>query len=455
MRKVTPFLVIVALVILPSWLFSQDPGNFATSLHGTRQGKFTWYGSANGGMESLTGIPMSQLGCHKCHPGTYANGDAVNPATYQPGCNDCHNFTQGTAVADQICLKCHSRQGTERNLGYQDVHVLKGFKCTSCHTKKEMHGDGKTYASMLDPGATEVTCETCHTSLPSNTSHSLHQTKVQCTACHVKSVISCYNCHIESYVEGGIRRHYGPQRDFIFLVNREGTGKVYPASFQTASYDGKTFLAIAPFTPHTVMKEGRACSECHNNAAIQEYDQTGKITVTRWDTTQKKIISPTGVIPVTSDWQQALQIDYLDYTGDPKSATTDPAKWVFLKSTADGQQMLYAQPLTADQLGKLRLAVGVEEKQNQLPDDFRLMQNFPNPFNPQTTIEFHLPSPTVVTLKIYNLMGFEVKTLLSNEKLEAGVYKFSVGIDELTSGVYFYQLVTPAFTQTRKMTVLR
>jgi hypothetical protein len=454
MRKVTPFLV-VALVILPSWLLSQDPGNFATSLHGTRQGKFTWYGGTNGGMESLTGIPMSQLGCHKCHPGTYANGDAVNPATYQPGCIDCHNFTQGTAVADDICLKCHSRQKTERTLGYQDVHVLKGFKCTSCHTKKEMHGDGKSYAAMLEPGATEVTCEKCHTSLPSNTSHSLHQTKVQCTACHVKSVISCYNCHIESWVEGGIRRHYGAQRDFIFLVNREGTGKVYPASFQTASYSGKTFLAIAPFTPHTVMKEGRACSECHNNAAIKEYDQTGKITVTKWDTTQKKIISPTGVIPITPDWQQALQIDFLDYTGDPKSATTDPTKWVFLKSTADGQQMLYAQPLTAEQLGKLRLAVGVEEKQNPLPEDFRLMQNFPNPFNPATTIEFHLPSPAFVTLKIYNLLGFEVKTLLLGEKLDAGVYKFSVGIDELTSGVYFYQLVTPSFTQTRKMTVLR
>lgn len=189
--------------------------------------------------------------------------------------------------------------------------------------------------------------------------------------------------------------------------------------------------------------------------AIQEYDQTGKITVTKWDTTQKKIISPTGVIPITSDWQQALQIDFLDYTGDPKSATTDPTKWVFLKSTADGQQMLYAQPLTAEQLNKLRLAVGVEEKQNTLPEAFRLMQNYPNPFNPATTIEFHLPSPTVVTLKIYNLMGFEMKTLLSNEKLDAGVYKFSVGIDELRSGVYFYQLVTPAFSQTRKMTVLR
>ncbi|NUM68450.1 hypothetical protein HUU39_24790, partial [candidate division KSB1 bacterium] len=86
MRRVTPFLSVVALVILPSLLGAQDPGNFATSLHGTRQGKFTWYGSVNGGMELLTGIPMSQLGCHRCHPGTYANGSAVDPATYQPGC---------------------------------------------------------------------------------------------------------------------------------------------------------------------------------------------------------------------------------------------------------------------------------------------------------------------------------------------------------------------------------
>lgn len=117
--------------------------------------------------------------------------------------------------------------------------------------------------------------------------------------------------------------------------------------------------------------------------------------------------------------------------------------------------MLYARPLTAEQLNKLRLAVGVEEKQNPLPNDFRLMQNFPNPFNPATTIEFHLPSPTVVTLKIYNLLGSEVKALLSNERLDAGVYRFSVGTEELTSGVYFYQLITPAFTQVRKMTVLR
>ncbi|MDZ7292123.1 MAG: T9SS type A sorting domain-containing protein [candidate division KSB1 bacterium] len=357
MKCAKVFLIFVLL--LPAFLLAQTPDKFPTSLHGTRQGKFTWYGSANGGMESLTGIPMSQLGCHRCHPGTYADGSAVDPATYQPGCNDCHNFTQGTAVADDICMKCHSRQKTERSLGYQDVHVLKGFKCTSCHTKKEMHGDGTSYASMLEAGATEVSCEKCHTTVSSNTSHSIHQTKVQCTACHVKSVISCYNCHIESYVEGGIRRHYGPQRDFIFLVNRQGVNKAYPASFQTAAYNGKTFLAIAPFTPHTVVKQGRACAECHSNAAIKEYDQTGKITVTRWDTTQKKIISPTGVIPVTSDWQQAIQVDFLNYTGDPKSATTDPTKWVFLKSTADGKQMLYANPLTADQLARLRTPMGV------------------------------------------------------------------------------------------------
>ena len=70
-----------------------------------------------------------------------------------------------------------------------DVHFAKGFKCMTCHTKKEMHGDGNSYQSWLDPGATEVKCENCHSPLASNTAHDIHSAKVHCTACHAKTVI--------------------------------------------------------------------------------------------------------------------------------------------------------------------------------------------------------------------------------------------------------------------------
>ncbi|GBC82973.1 hypothetical protein HRbin10_02111 [bacterium HR10] len=326
---------------------------FPTSLHATRRGKATWYAATNGGFEALTNIPINQLACLNCHPGTKADGSPIDPATYKPDCFDCH-IQPGDRVSDQTCLKCHRRQASEIAFGYPDVHRSAGsFRCMSCHTLKEMHGDGREYASWLEPGAMEVTCEQCHPAPKSNPAHDIHMATVQCTACHTRSVLSCYNCHFESEVEGGIKRPYGVMRDFVFLVRRHGTNKVYAGTMMSLTYAGKSFVAIAPYRAHTIVKEARTCDECHNNAAVQEYRQTGKITITRWDPAQGKLVGPKGIIPIPPDWRQALQFDFVDYTGDPKSPTTDPTKWVFLKSGADLMQMLYADPLTPEQMRKL------------------------------------------------------------------------------------------------------
>jgi hypothetical protein len=117
--------------------------------------------------------------------------------------------------------------------------------------------------------------------------------------------------------------------------------------------------------------------------------------------------------------------------------------------------MLFTEPLTEAQMQKLSMVVSVESEVTSLPRAFELAQNYPNPFNPGTTIEFHLPKSTTVTLKIYNILGTEVQTLLSNEKLNAGVYRFSWIVDDLPAGIYLYQLVTPEYKQTKKMTLLR
>ena len=324
---------------------------FPTSLHGTRQGKVTWYSAENGGFENLTGVSMADLPCQKCHASTYADGTPVDPASYQPGCADCH-ATPGDTPSDETCLKCHSRQGLEAKF-YSDVHRDMGFGCTTCHTSREMHGDGTQYASMLEPGAMDTACENCHTDLPSNTAHSIHQASVDCTACHTQSIITCYNCHFESMVQGHQKRFPGPLRDFMLLVRKADSGKVYSANMQTLVYEGKSFVAIGPYTAHTITAKGRECSECHSNAAVKEYNETGKITVTRWDTEQGKIVNTQGVIPVPPDWQEALLFDFLDYTGDPASSETDPEAWVFLKHGADLMQMLYAEPLTEEQMQKL------------------------------------------------------------------------------------------------------
>jgi hypothetical protein len=86
--------------------------------------------------------------------------------------------------------------------------------------------------------------------------------------------------------------------------------------------------------------------------------------------------------------------------------------------------------------------------------DYILYQNYPNPFNPITTIEFSLPRIEFVTLKIYNILGWEVATLVS-KKLAAGNYKYKWDAGSLSSGLYLYKIKAGAFQQTEKMVLLR
>jgi hypothetical protein len=91
---------------------------------------------------------------------------------------------------------------------------------------------------------------------------------------------------------------------------------------------------------------------------------------------------------------------------------------------------------------------------NELPSNFSLEQNYPNPFNPSTTISYQIPTRIMVTLKLYDILGREVTTLVSEEK-PAGTYELTWNAENLPSGVYFYQLTAGEFIQTRKMILLK
>lgn len=90
----------------------------------------------------------------------------------------------------------------------------------------------------------------------------------------------------------------------------------------------------------------------------------------------------------------------------------------------------------------------------QLPTDFALHQNYPNPFNPTTTIKYELPKESFVTLKVYNLLGQEVATLV-NENLKAGRYEVSFNGSKLSNGVYFYRLQAGEFCSTKKLFLIK
>jgi hypothetical protein len=103
---------------------------------------------------------------------------------------------------------------------------------------------------------------------------------------------------------------------------------------------------------------------------------------------------------------------------------------------------------------------GVEGSNDAVPDKFELRQNYPNPFNPETNISFSLSqevqTPVRTSLKVFNMLGQEITTLV-DEELSGGTYsvRFTDESAALSSGIYFYRLQTPSYSQTQKMVLLR
>jgi len=101
------------------------------------------------------------------------------------------------------------------------------------------------------------------------------------------------------------------------------------------------------------------------------------------------------------------------------------------------------------------------EQSNQAPTEFCLEQNYPNPFNPSTTFRYSIPNASEVTIKVYDILGKEIETLVNEEK-PAGTYEVTWYAANLPSGVYFYQLkATPSggqagsFGETKKMILMK
>jgi photosystem II stability/assembly factor-like uncharacterized protein len=97
---------------------------------------------------------------------------------------------------------------------------------------------------------------------------------------------------------------------------------------------------------------------------------------------------------------------------------------------------------------------GVRTSQGTVPTSVTLEQNYPNPFNPTTTISFAIPSRSLVSLKVFDVLGREVSTILS-EELQAGSYTRQWNASAMASGIYFYRLQAGTFTETKKLLLLK
>ena len=91
---------------------------------------------------------------------------------------------------------------------------------------------------------------------------------------------------------------------------------------------------------------------------------------------------------------------------------------------------------------------------NSIPKQYELSQNYPNPFNPTTTIKYSLPKNGIVTIKIYDVTGREIRTLV-NEMKTAGNYVVDFNGIDISSGVYFYRIKVGDFVMTKRMVLIK
>lgn len=135
-------------------------------------------------------------------------------------------------------------------------------------------------------------------------------------------------------------------------------------------------------------------------------------------------------------------------SGSPFIALSATNVHVMWEDNRDGNYEIYFKK---NPTGNLVLINGI---QSGIPSNFNLKQNYPNPFNPLTVISFQVPKSDFITLKIFNILGNEVTTLI-NENVQAGSYEVNWDASNHPSGIYFYAIQTGNFTETRKMILLK
>lgn len=122
------------------------------------------------------------------------------------------------------------------------------------------------------------------------------------------------------------------------------------------------------------------------------------------------------------------------------------------RDSIEFSNLLYYRLRQVDNDGQFKYSKEIEIK--RITKHSSLSQNFPNPFNPTTTITFSLQYGGFVKLKVFDLLGNDVKELL-NEIKEAGYHSVNFDASQFPSGIYFYELITPAYNQTRKMLLIK
>jgi hypothetical protein len=228
-----------------------------------------------------------------------------------------------------------------------------------------------------------------------------------------------------------------------------------------------TFDSVEVITgPKQYLKRKLTLARWLNDLAVETIDSLTKPTA--WDYSSHVLVSNnTNLDPGFSDATVLGHADSLkDYVKRIALRALDkpwhyklnfPPTWPLPENLAYTNATLKTAGSDGKPLGDLNwfgLASVGGEGTGVTPEAFTLSQNYPNPFNPSTTISYQITKSGLTTLKVYNIVGQEVATLV-NGVVTAGSYDVKFDASRLSSGVYFYTLRSGSFVETKKMTLLK
>ena len=171
------------------------------------------------------------------------------------------------------------------------------------------------------------------------------------------------------------------------------------------------------------------------------------------DFSQAGGVSASGVArynPIANTWSALGSGSQQGVTGQVTSLRIDGTGRVNL-----GGNFTQAGGVSANRVARWTpSSTSVEKIGDDIPTKYLLSQNYPNPFNPSTTISFSIPTSEFVTLKVYDVLGREVATLV-NENLSAGNYSYNFDASNLTNGVYLYKLQAGKYNEIKKMVLTK
>lgn len=225
-----------------------------------------------------------------------------------------------------------------------------------------------------------------------------------------------------------------PNQEFVVRLKADGVIDLFGLSFELL-YDHANYISIISIEPDSLFGGDVVFYSNVDTAA-------GKIAVGISRKAGQKGVTGAG---------SAVRVKAIVANNTPNGTTIQFSLQSVVANDSNGE---FLQLSPGSSRTTIFVPTIVADYIESIPVNYRLEQNYPNPFNPTTRIEFALPRLSHVTLRIFNLNGQEVVTLVSGE-LSAGQYQVDWDASSLNAGTYFYQLKTEEFAQTRKLTLVK